>query len=65
MSEKTLITIRKWSAVIGFVLLLGTLGAGDLGQITLRAFFVQFVIALFLIFFDWVGLLPTDEEYSY
>lgn len=65
MSEKVFTTIRKWSAVIGLLLLLGTLGAGDLGRISLGAFIVQILIGLFLIFVDWVGLLPTNEEYPY
>ena len=51
--------------LVGFLLLVGTFGAADIGRISLGAFIVQIVIGLFLTISGWIRLSATNEEYSY
>lgn len=49
----------------GFLLVVGTLGAADLGRISLGAFIVQIVIGVFLTISGSMRLSATNEEYPY
>ena len=63
MTKKVLQTIFGIITVAGFILAMGTVGAGDLGNISLKAMGIQTLIASVLMLGGGLGLKWADWEY--